>query len=250
MSLLNSACCTNTCACLPSSYQISISTFTITFTGVGTFIVPAQTVTAFKCCVTFDNNDGFGLINRILYRPSLINIGTYTTPGCAINFPVYLAIVLGIGIFNLPPTKCVVDFNFQIFINKHDGLACAQCATIPSVITSNNACHFAGTNEICYDANLSLFTNTFFQDTAFGYFSYASYFDDCVCGTIPSPLPVIDCCSVNVLSIPFIRLDYSYIFSYFLDHICNLTEVHNNNGPGYVTHFNDQSAVFVTCVVS
>ena len=251
MSLFMQKCCSTKCACVPSSYQISISAFTRTFTGYGTYTCPAQTVTAYKCCVNYDAGDGNGALDRIIYRPSLINIGTYTAPGCAINFPVYLCIEFGIGFFNLPIDKCIVDFGVSVFIPMHMGLPCTQCISVPSVITANNACHFVGTNEICYDANQNLYTNTFMQEspssgaTSYGIFSYSSYFDDCFCATIPSPRPAIDCCSINVLSNPFDELDYlEDLTGFILNTVCDLTR------SGYTMRFNQANSVTVTFVIS
>ena len=250
MTLIIQKCCFTKCDCLPSSYQISISAFTKTFTGYGTYTCPAQTVTAFKCCVNYDTGDGNGPLDRIVYRPSLINIGTYNTVGCAIDFPVYLCIELGIGFFNLPIQKCVIDFGVSVFISKHDGLPCTQCISVPSVITASNACHFVGENEICYDATLNLYTNTFMQEspssfaTAYGIFSYSSYFDDCFCATIPSPLPAIDCCSINVLSKPFTELDYLEDFTGIQGKVCDLTR------SAYTMRFANDYSVTVTFVIS
>ena len=250
-------CCFTKCACLPSSYQVIISAFTKTVPGYGTYTCPAQTVTAYKCCVNYDAGDGNGPLDRIVYRPSLINIGTYTEPNCNINFPVYFCIEFGVGFFNLPIEKCVVDFSFAVFIPKHDGLPCTQCVSVPSIITANNACHFVGANEICYDANLNLYTNTFMQEspssfaTAYGIFSYASYFDDCFCATIPSPLPAVDCCSIiSLMSEPFTELDYGTDFFFSSNTVCDLTRVQNLNGPGYTMPFTQSPFEIVTIVVS
>ena len=248
MTLIIQKCCFTKCACVPSSYQVSISAFTKTFTGYGTYTVPAQTVTAYKCCVNYDSGDGNGAIDRIVYRPSLINIGTYTAPGCAINFPVYLCIEFGIGFFYLPVEKCVVDFNFSVFIPMHTGFSCTQCVSVPSVITANNACHFVGSNEICYDANLALFTNTFIQESAYQSFSYASYFDDCVCPTIT--IPLANCCIFGPFSLPFTVLDFGESFYFLLDTVCDLTRVNNGYAPGYTMRFSQDYSVTVTFVIS
>ena len=255
MTLIIQKCCSTKCACLPSSYQVSISAFTKTVTGYGTYTCPAQTVTAYKCCVNYDAGDGNGPLDRIVYRPSLINIGTYIAPGCAINFPVYFCIEFGVGFFNLPIEKCVVDFSFAVFIPKHTGFACTQCVYVPSVITANNACHFVGANEICYDANLNLYTNTFMQEapssfaTSYGIFSYSSYFDDCACPTITTPLA--NCCYVsNLLGLPFDELDIGGSFFFFLNTVCDLTRVKNVDGPGYTMLFQQSPFEAVTIVVS
>jgi len=205
--------------------------------------------------VNYDAGDGFGAIDRIVYRPSLINIGTYTAPGCAINFPVYFCIEFGVGFFNLPVEKCVVDFNFAVFIPMHTGFPCTQCTYVPSVITANNACHFVGSNEICYDANLNLYTNTFMQEapssfaTSYGIFSYSSYFDDCSCPTITTPLA--HCCyATGPVGLPFTELDYGESFFWFVNTVCDLTRVNNGYAPGYIMRFNNDNSVTVTIVVS
>jgi len=225
MSLMNAAgccCCTTTatCNCLPSSYQMTFQSFTVP-TGLGTFTLPAQTVTAYKCCFAYDAGDGYGTVNRIVYRPSLINIGSYTYTNCSpsVTVQVYFLIYFGISLFN-NYDPCIVTINYAIF-SIYNG-SCAVCLSTPSVIDQSTACHFVGTNETCYDTSGNLFLNTFMQD------AISSYFDDCACPTYNLSNP---CCG----GYPWNLLDSTNSNFQSQDYKCDLINV--NNGLGYQSSF-------------
>ena len=245
MSLMGKCCCggcstISTCGCLPSSIQISFPTFTITL-SIGTYTVPAQTVTAYKCCFTYDANDGQGPADRVVYRPSLINIGTYTDTNCSpsVNLPVYFAMYAGISLFNYPVLQpCVAEFSFAIFMPTYHSGNCTPCYGSPLVIDATNACHFVGTNETCYHPSGNLFQNTFIQ------LAPHSYFDNCVCPTYN----VLDNCCANIGYQPLDNSDTS-IFSQ--DNQCDLINVNGSSFPqGYVARFVNDPSVVLTFVIS
>jgi len=245
MSLMGKCCCggcstISTCNCLPSSYQISFPSFTITL-YIGTYTVPAQTITAYKCCFTYDANDGQGSVDRIVYRPSLINIGTYTDTNCSpsVTLPVYFAMYLGISLFNNPATQpCVVDFNFAIFMSSYQGANCTPCYSSPLIIDATNACHFVGTNETCYFLNGNFFQNTFMQ------FAPHSYFNNCACPTYNA---LDNCCFANYS--PLDNGDSSG--NYSQDNQCDLINVNKSYFPkGYVMRFLNDPSVVLTFVIS
>jgi len=231
MSLMGKCCCggcttTATCNCLPSSYQMTFQSFTIS-TGLGTFTLPAQTVTAYKCCFAYDAGDGYGTVNRIVYRPSLINIGSYTYTNCSpsVTVQIYFLIFFGINLFNANYVNgaydpCIVSMYYAVFTLFNS--PCTICLSTPSVIDANTACHFVGTNENCYDINGNLFSNTFMQD------AISSYFDDCACATYNLSNP---CCG----SYPWLLLDSSTSLMNSQDNQCNLINV--NGGLGYGSTF-------------
>lgn len=191
MSLMGKCCCdeycktTSTCACLPSSIQMTIQTFTHT-DGAGTIVIPTQTVTAYKCCFAYDDGEGRGVVNRIVYRPSLIHIGYRNDTRCSptLIVPVYLLIYLGVHLFDANYSSCVVEMYWAIFNAQypepHLNGNCTNymCNLTPSVIDTNTACHFVGTNEICYNYFGNPYLNTFMQDFI------SSYFDDCASNCI------------------------------------------------------------------
>jgi hypothetical protein len=229
MSLMMGACCcgcttTATCNCLPSSYQMTFQSFTVVL-GVGTYTLPAQTVTAYKCCFAYDSGDGYGVQNRIVYRPSLINIGTYLNNNCSpsITVPIYFLIYFGINLNNnIEYNPCVIEMNYALISPDLDTNTCSLCLITPSVIDANTSCHFVGTNETCYDNNGNLYINTFMQ------YIGNSYFDDCACPTYNAS----DTCCVGLQWFAF---DSGDTLLHGQDNQCDLINV--NGGLGYVSSF-------------
>ena len=241
MSLMNAAgccCCTTTatCNCLPSSYQMTFQSFTVHLVLNGNplnFTVPAQTVTAYKCCFTYDLGDGYGVQNRIVYRPSLINIGTYYP-----SRPLYFAIYFGVNLIETLYLPCVVEMQYAIFSPNYHTNTSSFCFNTPSVIDANTACHFVGTNETCYDPSGNLFSNTFMQLTV------NSYFDDCACPTYDAN---DICCGTNPYTIHDLNGDYGFS----QDNQCNLINVNKGHTPaGYVSYFYSNTTVSVAFVLS
>ena len=239
MSLMGKCCCcetTSTCACLPSSIQMTIQTFTYT-DSAGSIVIPTQTVTAYQCCFAYDAGDGYGVKNRIVYRPSLINIGSRNDTRCSptLTVPLYLLIYLGINLFSTNYASCVVEMYWTIFRENYctppQSGNCTNilCSPTPSVIDTNTACHFVGTNEICYDSAGNLYLNTFMQDFI------SSYFDDCACIYAQNPRWTI--------------LDENFAKFYKQKHQCDLINVVNTNsglGPsGYISSSLSQVGLFV-----
>ena len=228
MSLMKAAgccCCTTTatCNCLPSSYQMTFQSFTVVL-GVGTYTLPAQTVTAYKCCFAYDSGDGYGVQNRIVYRPSLINIGTYANNNCSpsVTVPIYFLIYFGINLINTTYDPCVIQMNYALISPVLDTNTCSLCLITPSVINQSTACHFVGTNETCYDTSGNLYSNTFMQDIG------GSYFDDCACPTYDAN----DICCINL---GWFAWDSGNTLLHAQDYKCDLINV--NDGLGYVSSF-------------
>jgi len=241
MSLMNAAgcccCATPICNCLPSSYQMTFQSFTVHLVLNGNplnYTVPAQTVTAYKCCFSYDSGDGYGVQNRIVYRPSLINIGTYYP-----SIPLYFAIHFGVDTnYATQYNPCVVQVEFVIFSPNYHTNTSSFCFNTPSVINANTACHFVGTNETCYDPDGNLFSNTFMQG------AILSYFDDCACPTYDAN---DICCGYNPYTIHDINGDYGFS----QDNRCNLINVNKGHTPpGYVLYFYLNTTVSVVFVLS
>jgi len=216
---------------------MTIQTFTYTDTA-GSIVIPTQTVTAYQCCFTYDAGDGYGVKNRIVYRPSLINIGSRNDTRCSptLIVPVYLLIYLGINLFSANYPSCIVEMYWTIFRENYpnpprSGI-CTNflCSPTPSVIDLATACHFVGTNEVCYKPLTSppiLYINTFMQNFI------NSYFDDCACANNPQ----------------WTIMDSNFVKFYKQKHNCDLINVVNTNpgfaASGYISSSLFQSGLFV-----
>ena len=166
MSLMGKCCCgCGTCACMPSSITINIPAWSTTSNLV--FVsMPATTVTAYKCCFSYDGEP------RFVYRFTSIYMGSFTDNLCSpplTNVPIYFNCFIGYNIF----TSCNLEFSALLFRTGFSGTPCVYCVDTPLVINATTVCDKCGTNEVCSR------TNTYMQEFLNSFFAN----DSCTCAS-------------------------------------------------------------------